>query len=304
MGVSEGSPYALELEGSLVGVSIVIPVKDGARHLADQLTALMPQLDSCAEDCEVIVSDNGSTDSTPCLVDDFAARFPVVRAVDSSMRPGAAAARNIGAAAARGRSLVFLDHDDIVQPGWWSMMRVALEDHPLVAGDFDEVSLNSPDVLSWYNPPRHFSLRPYLGFLPYARTSNMGVAKCLFESLGGFDESWARGEDVEFSWRAQLAGHHLHFAKGAVVAYRLPMSPKEVLRKSFAGGQANCRLVAEFHRFGCAKPRKSQAARRIIASVATAPIAWRSRASLGHWARAAGETCGRVVGGLRWRIFM
>ena len=91
-------------------VSVVIPAKNVAAYIGETLASALAQ----REVDEVIVVDDGSTDSTAAIV--RAIRDPRLRLMtnDSS---GVSAARNLGARHARGEWLLFLDADDRLRPG-------------------------------------------------------------------------------------------------------------------------------------------------------------------------------------------
>jgi len=92
-------------------------------------------LASDAEDAELIVVDNGSTDDTPevLAVMEDAARdksFPF-RLLRQDKNLGCSTARNLGVEAARGEEVVFLDNDTLVRdPRWLDKLRSVLRDHP------------------------------------------------------------------------------------------------------------------------------------------------------------------------------
>lgn len=88
-------------------VSVVIPLRDGARHLPAALESVRTQSTPVAE---IVVVDDGSTDDGPEIARQFGAL------VVSSPGKGAGAARNAGARLARGPWLAFLDADDLWSP--------------------------------------------------------------------------------------------------------------------------------------------------------------------------------------------
>ncbi len=88
-------------------VSVVIPLRDGARHLPAALESVRAQ---SAPVAEIVVVDDGSTDDGPEIARRFGAR------VVSSPGHGAGAARNAGARIACGPWLAFLDADDLWMP--------------------------------------------------------------------------------------------------------------------------------------------------------------------------------------------
>jgi glycosyltransferase involved in cell wall biosynthesis len=104
------------MEQATVDVSVVIPVRNAADHLEEQLAALASQ--TYEGSWEVVVADNGSTDASLEVVRSWALRVPHLEIVDASDRAGPSHARNVGAAAARGRVLAFVDADDVAAPTW------------------------------------------------------------------------------------------------------------------------------------------------------------------------------------------
>ncbi|MEG3614538.1 glycosyltransferase family 2 protein [Isoptericola haloaureus] len=97
-------------------VSVVIPGKDVAGTVTDTLTSLTRQFDDPG-DLEVVVVDDGSTDTTSDVVESFSPRFPDLSLVVNPAPVGLASARNQGLAAARGRYVAYLDADDWLAPG-------------------------------------------------------------------------------------------------------------------------------------------------------------------------------------------
>lgn len=124
-------------------ISVIIKVYNGEETLAGALDSLVSQ--SCAFEWEVILSDNGSTDATQAIFEDYARRFPdiLMRWVDASGRAGKSYALNFGIREARGEKLLFLDADDTVAPGWLEAMVRALESAPLVAARIDHRPLDA-----------------------------------------------------------------------------------------------------------------------------------------------------------------
>jgi glycosyltransferase involved in cell wall biosynthesis len=93
-------------------VSVVIPAFNAASHLPQALESALGQT---WRQLEVIVVDDGSTDTTPDLVAEVAARDSRVRLIRQP-NAGVGAARNTGIQAARGRYIAPLDADDLWAP--------------------------------------------------------------------------------------------------------------------------------------------------------------------------------------------
>ena len=92
-------------------VSVIIPVRNAARHLRACLDSVLSQT---LRDIEVICVDDGSTDDSPAILGEYAAGDPRVKAVRCAGGRGAGAARNVGLSAATGTWLHFVDADDVV----------------------------------------------------------------------------------------------------------------------------------------------------------------------------------------------
>lgn len=242
------------MSGAFPTVSVVIPVKNGFTTLAAQLESLIGQLDPSRD--EIIVADNGSTDGTRRLVDDFAHRNAVrIRWVDASRIPGVSHARNSGLAAASGEYLLICDADDVVHPNWVAAMQEGLRSAEMVGGSLEVESLNSPAAVAVRPLDSVDSLPSLLGFLPYAVGCNVGIRRTVALSVGGWDESLrAGGDDVDFSWRVQLAGFRLSFAPAAKVAYRLRDTLRGALRQAYAYGRAETGIYRKYVLHGLRVP--------------------------------------------------
>ena len=95
-------------------LSIVIPVYNVEKYLAKCLDSVIyPGL----EDYETVIVNDGSTDSSLSVAEDYARRFPGLIRVISTENGGLGAARNVGLEAARGEFLLFLDSDDYLREG-------------------------------------------------------------------------------------------------------------------------------------------------------------------------------------------
>jgi GT2 family glycosyltransferase len=280
-------------------ISIVIPAFDEGRRIGAQLEALAEQM--APDDCEVIVADNGSRDDTVAVVRSWEDRLPV-RVVDASARRGQAAARNVAVADARGDLLVFVDADDVVMPGFVDAWRrvdrdasVELASGPVVFFRHDQ------------SPPRDRRGAPrglpmHMGFLPYALGANFAVRRSRFEQVGGFDESYPPAEDVELSWRLQLARVPLVFVPDAVVAKREARNLGATLRQYYRYGRRDPVLYRDYRRQGVPAPSGGAALRSYVGLLVRVPMLWRTE-SRRRWAHQLGRRAGRLVGSAQVRTW-
>lgn len=217
-------------------LSVIIAARDAAATLGDQLAALADQRTDAT--WEVIVADNGSTDRTVAVARSFADRLPALHVVDASSRPGAGAARNIGATIATGRYLLFCDADDVVADGWLTALHAVARTHHLAAGRFDGTLLNRPRDLRSRALPQTDGLQrsTRLPALPHAGAGNLAVRADLFRAVGGFDPRVRFLEDTDLCWRLQLAGAPLTWAPDALVHVRLRGTLRTAARQGFDYG--------------------------------------------------------------------
>lgn len=228
---------------------MLIPVRNGMPHLREQLAALARQ--TYRGGWELIVADNGSTDSSVHAIQAASDRIRV-RVVDARDAPNQSAARAAAARVARGRFLLFCDADDIVADDWVEQMANALAQHPAVGGHIEEESLNPPRVRAWRPAATPGQLPVPFGLLPAPIGANCGVWREAYEKVGGFDDSFrgAAGEETDLFWRIQLAGYQLGYAPAGVVAYRHRPDLRSLLRQWRGYGQGRAHLAARYRALG------------------------------------------------------
>jgi glycosyltransferase involved in cell wall biosynthesis len=276
-------------------ISVIMPVRNGMPWLTKQLQALVEQ--DYAGDWEVVVADNGSTDLTPVVAQQWAERHPRIRCTDASEVNGAPAARNAGVRAARGDLLAFCDADDIVQPGWLASCARALEEVDVMAGVFDFWSLNGLRA----SPPKPASMRQ-LGFLPAGLGANLAVRRQAFEAVGGFAEELLIGEDIDLCWRLQLSGYRFVIEFKAIVAKRERNEFRLVFRQAAGYGRSGPALYRR-HRSGGARRNLTGAAKSWLWLLLLSPQLITAGNRRIEWARAAGMRSGRLIGSIRERAF-
>ena len=119
-------------------LSIIIPIYNVELYLPACLDSVLA---FPTEDCEIIAVDDGSTDGSRALAEDYARRYPRRIRLISRENGGLGAARNTGIDAAGGEYLLFLDSDDALAPGALKEMLEAL-DRGWDILFFDYVSVN------------------------------------------------------------------------------------------------------------------------------------------------------------------
>jgi glycosyltransferase involved in cell wall biosynthesis len=284
-----------------VTISVVIPVRDGASTLGAQLQSLVAARSPRAS-VEVIVADNGSIDATVQVAQSYSAQL-TLHVVDAREAAGANAARNAGVRVAAGDRILVCDADDEVDADWLVAMERAFDaGHELLAGYIDYRKLNPAVVAAWRGADRA-TVMTVMGFLPAGHGANMGFTRRTFDRVRGFDEGLCRGgDDVDFCWRAQLAGVQLVEVPDAVVHYRLRSSMRAMARQAANYGAGEPALYRRFAGAGLRRRPPSVVAREVWWLVTRAPFVW-SRARRGAWVRRASTQWGRLEGMAHERVW-
>lgn len=265
-----------------LAISVVIPARDAAATIGEQLAALSRQ--RIGEPWEVLVCDNGSGDDTAAVVAGWQERVPGLRLVDARTAANAGEARNLGVAAAASPLVAFCDADDVVADDWLAQVVSSLRDAALIGCLSELSSLNphrgaeetSGPLYRWDSPPG----------LPFASSRAMAVHRDAFLAVGGFDPALRVGEDADLSWRLQLAGTAIAACPGAVVHVRHRDSLVGTIRQWFRYGRAQSQLAARFAQAGVPSAAATGSrADTIPAASSAGPAggAWRRRMHrLGH----------------------
>jgi glycosyltransferase involved in cell wall biosynthesis len=102
-------PRKFDPKDPFYSVSVVVPVHNGEKFIQNTLDCIVSQT---VAPFEIVIIDDGSTDSSMDIIDRFADRTVVIRTPNR----GASASRNLGAANAKGRWVAFCDQDDFWHP--------------------------------------------------------------------------------------------------------------------------------------------------------------------------------------------
>lgn len=280
-------------------VSIIIPALDSADTIGAQLEAIAAQRDD--DLLEVIVADNGSTDGTEAVAASFAGRLPV-QVIDASSRRGPGAARNQGATAARGDVLLFCDSDDVVMPGWKRAMTDCIGSGRVAVGVIKFIPADTAAIDTTWTSARS-ALPRYLGQVTLTYSSNLGLSRSDFESVGGFDETLRCGEDADLGIRLSEAGCELCYCPAARVVMRDRGSSRGQFLQFIQYGRWDVAVYRKHRGRALRRPPLADAIREWGSLLVHVP--WLlDRKRRRSWVTSAGQRIGRLVGSVRERTFL
>lgn len=167
-------------------ISCIIPTCDRPDMLAQSLASVFSQ--TRLPD-EVIVADNGRSPAP--IPSEYIER---VHMLSLPPRVGVSVARNMGAKAASGDILAFLDDDDLWSPDYLRQIGMAFENG--VACTISRLdALRDGHIVAYKNAAGLLTLEDLFTFNPGVTGSNIAILKSTFLTVGGFDEHLTTGED-------------------------------------------------------------------------------------------------------------
>lgn len=199
-----------------------------------------------AEQMEIIVGDNGSTDGTLEMIQ---AQFPRVQVVQASQR-GSGHARNAAFAHAQGQYICSIDADCVAAPGWVAALVATFERLPPTVGCLGG-RIDPYQVQTWVEHYRHAWVQQGLesdGTLRYAATPNAAFRRAALKRVGLVDGGpvfdGAQGfDDTDLGLRLSAAGYSIEYAPEAVVRHRHPASLRELYQHRVKYGLFQVRLA-------------------------------------------------------------
>jgi glycosyltransferase involved in cell wall biosynthesis len=208
-------------------VSVIIPAYNDAAFIGQALRSVLAQ---SYRPLDIVVVDDGSTDSTVAIVRETCSEARVLQQANA----GAAVARNRGLAEARGDYVAFLDADDIWHPRKTELELAHLRSCPTCIATYcRKIELRGDAAApAWTEAPSAELARVsedplesgwlYLELLRNAaiQTSTIMVARGVLDRVGRFDESLRKGQDLEFWLRLSRLGK-IHMLDGELSAYRV-----------------------------------------------------------------------------------
>lgn len=199
-------------------ISVIIPCYNGEAFVADAIGSVLTQELAARE---IIVIDDGSTDSSVAQVARFGSAVRLLR----GPHRGIAAARNRGLAAAEGELIAWLDADDLWEPEALHVLAEALAADRALAGVYGMVEQFSTESVAVRRqvPSERTAAR---------RAGTMLLRRSACALVGGFDESLTLGEMIDWISRAEGEGLRLAPVERLVLRRRIHDGNTTILRRT------------------------------------------------------------------------
>jgi teichuronic acid biosynthesis glycosyltransferase TuaG len=229
-------------------VAVIMPCHNGARTIAQAVQSVINQT---FRNWELVVVDDGSTDASSQIIQDFSTADPRIWSIRNDKPSGAANARNNALRNTRARYVAFLDSDDAWLPHKLEAQLKSMEEHgaALACGSYDVMD-GSGAIIG--------EVRPTPGFLTYqgllTNCSVGALTAILDRSLCGeiqFHSRLSTGEDYQL-WLSLMRRGLKGFCLSETLAiYRV--HGKTLSSNKFTAARNRWRVYREFEKHNVLK---------------------------------------------------
>ncbi|KQM35942.1 glycosyltransferase family 2 protein [Sphingomonas sp. Leaf10] len=234
--------------------SVIICTLNRASQLPLALDALSIAVDRAQQAIEVILVNNGSTDNTQQVMEDWAAKQSVPVRIVVEERRGLSCARNAGLAAARGRIIVMTDDDCTLEPDYFDHVRAAYarDSREVIRGGMVTLGDDRDIPFTTKLDPNPAELGPVAMPSGFIIGANFTMQRAVAERIGKFDERFGAGapfigsDDTDYLVRAQNLGVPILYDPTFRVAHYHGRRGMDQARKMYRGyGFGNGALFAK-----------------------------------------------------------
>ena len=242
-------------------ISVVIAVKNDRYHIEECIKALINQ-EYTKEDYEILIIDGMSTDGTSEILEKIKKRENVNLKILRNPKGDAASGRNIGIKEGKGEVVAFTDSDAIVYPDWLKNIEKYMrrfEKERKIAG------VGGPDLLPENQPYKSYVISKIMAssfasggelnpstqhimasdemVVKHIPTCNLSVKREVFESEGGFDEAFIKGQDLEFSTRLSIKGYSFFYTPEIKVRHYRRRHIRDLAKQIYKWGKAKAAII-------------------------------------------------------------
>ena len=196
-------------------ISVIIPAYNVERFIEKAIESALEQ----TEVTEIIVINDGSTDATQQIVEQFQSKYPIVKLYHhaNGVNKGRSASRNLGIQKATRGFIAFLDADDYFLPNRFTNDFKLFEENQTCDGVYNAVGFH------FYRPATELELKTHqlytirqkiapadlfknllYGKCGHFHINGLTVKKSVFDATGLFNEELIVAEDTEMFWKMAI----------------------------------------------------------------------------------------------------
>ncbi len=199
-------------------VSVIIPTYNGAPWIASTLASVFAQTYT---PLEIVVIDDGSTDSTRSLLASYGDR---IRLILNEKNIGVSASRNKAIDAAQGDYIALLDHDDLWEEDKIALQMKLFEEQPELGLVYSDALCSTEQGHSWrYNeirPPHSGLVLSELLQDNFITCTTAVIKKSIFQEVGGFRTDLRMVEDYDLFLKI-AEKHPIDYVETPEATYRI-----------------------------------------------------------------------------------
>lgn len=216
-------------------LSVLMPVRNGARWIAEAIGSVLTQT---FRDFELIIIDDGSTDGTLAIVEEFAAHDPRIVMIEQAAA-GLVVALNTGLAQARAPLIARLDADDVAVPARFTEQVATMQNDPqlVLLGSWATEINDNGRVIGLRRPQTDAAkLKESLVCGNPMVHSSVMFRTAVARAVGGYRAAFAAAEDYDLWLRLSEHGTIANLLR-ELIRYRVhgaSVTARQPLRQMFA----------------------------------------------------------------------
>ena len=232
-----GSPNSVAPLLEKFAVSVVVPVRNEQDSIGPLIESLLNQTLAPAE---IVITDGGSSDSTPAIISEYIQRGAPIRLISEvAALPGRG--RNLAAAQAGSEWLAFIDAGTIPENNWLESLAQAIRNETdVVYGTYEPVTdtrFKVCAVIAYVAPPYEFEGRQTR---PCSIVSAL-MKRTVWKAVGGFPEHLRSAEDLLFMRKIDSAGFQIARAPNALVHWQVEATAWGTFKRFVRYARSNMR---------------------------------------------------------------
>ncbi|GEM_PF-1500012 len=224
-------------------ISVIVPVYNDPTGLEATLASLIVQ--DTSTPFEIIVADNGSTDHTQQVAQEFVDRHSeLVRLVIEDKQQGSYAARNKAVSEAQGHFLFFIDADMVAPSDYLNKIITAFQENEAdYMGCKVDVVTDKKTLAAKYNQIGGFKVDVDLKHNHFVPTCCLSIRREVIDLVGNFDARLESGGDYEFGNRVYRAGLKQTYTDTVTLKHPARWKYRSLMNKSKRVARGICQLA-------------------------------------------------------------